>query len=180
MRIAKAPSLAAGALLFWALLGAPLTVHAEAALREWIGATPPLNLKDMNERAVDLESMRGRVVLINFWATWCEPCREEMPALERLRDKLKGRGFELVTVNYGESSGAVSRFLDRLKVSLPVLLDTHKETAISWRVKGLPTTFLVDAQGKARYWSFGEQDWTQGEPFRLVEALLAEAQGAQR
>jgi thiol-disulfide isomerase/thioredoxin len=179
MRIAKAPSLAAGALLFCGLLAAPLTVRPEAALREWIGATPPLNLKDLDDRPVDLDSMRGRVVLINFWATWCEPCRDEMPALERLRDKLKGRGFELVTVNYGESSGAVAKFLGRINVSVPVLLDTHKEAAISWRVNGLPTTFLVDAQGKARYWSFGEQDWTQGEPYRIVETLVTEAQRAQ-
>ena len=106
--------------------------------------------------------------------------REEMPALERLREKLKGRDFELVTVNFGESSGTVTRFLSKLNVSVPVLLDPTKEAADAWKVKGLPMTFLVDAEGTARYWSFGEQDWNEGESFRVVEALVGEARRAPR
>ena len=156
-------------------------VRAEAEIKPWKGgATPALKLRDLQDKPVDLAAMKGRVVLVNFWATWCEPCRDEMPALARLREKLKGRPFELVTVNFGESNATVSRFLARLNVSLPVLLDPAKEAADAWKVRGLPMTFLVDAQGIARFWSFGEQDWAEGEALKVVEGLLAEAPRAQR
>jgi thiol-disulfide isomerase/thioredoxin len=160
---------------------ASAAVRAETDIKPWKGGpTPALKLRNLADAPVDLASMKGRVVLINFWATWCEPCREEMPALQRLREKMKGRSFELVTVNFGESSGSVTRFLQALNVSLPVLLDPTKDAAEAWKVKGLPMTFLVDARGATRYWAFGEQDWSEGEPFKLVESLVGEAARAQR
>jgi len=156
------------------------TAVSAAEIKPWIGATPPLKLRDLQDQPFDLAAKRGRVVLVNFWASWCEPCREEMPALERLRAKLRNRGFELVTVNYGQSRDAATGFLTRFNLELPVLLDPEKQIAEAWRVRGLPMTILVDATGKARYSSFGEQDWSEGEPYRLVEALVAEAQRAKR
>src|SRR4051794_33629448 len=114
MHVNRAPLRAAGALAFWLLVGACAPAQADTEIKPWKGgATPALKLRDLNDRPVDLSAMKGRVVLVNFWATWCEPCREEMPALERLGEKLKGRSFELVTVNFGESSGAVQRFLQK-------------------------------------------------------------------
>ena len=124
---------------------------------------------------MDLKDLRGRVVLVNFWATWCEPCRDEMPALVRLREEMKGRPFEVLAVNFGESGAKVSAFLEREKISVPVLLDPEKEAAGRWNAKGLPMTFLVDARGRVRYWVFGERDWSEGEGLRLVEAMLKEA-----
>src|SRR5204862_3776572 len=119
MRLGHAPSRVARALAVSMSLACGLAV-AETDIKPWKGgATPSLKLRDLQDRPVDLASMKGRVVLINFWATWCEPCREEMPALERLREKLKGRAFELVTVNFGESAGTVNRFLEKIKVSVP-------------------------------------------------------------
>jgi thiol-disulfide isomerase/thioredoxin len=180
MRSGLAPSLLAGALAVSMSL-ACRPAAAETDIKPWKGgATPTLKLRDLQDRPVDLASMKGRVVLINFWATWCEPCRDEMPALERLREKLKGRSFELVTVNFGEGGAAINRFLEKIKVSVPVLLDPTKDAADAWKVRGLPMTFLVDATGTARYWSFGEQDWSEGEPFKLVESLVGEAARAQR
>jgi thiol-disulfide isomerase/thioredoxin len=178
MCVTRAPSLVARALVFSLLAcGSAL---AETDIKPWQGgATPALKLRDLQDKPVDLAEMKGRVVLINFWATWCEPCRDEMPALERLREKLKGRSFELVTVNFGESNATVARFLTKLNVSVPVLLDPTKDAADAWRVRGLPMTFLVDAGGNTRYWSFGEQDWSKGEPFKLVEGLVGEASRAQ-
>jgi|SRR5688572_5766107 len=179
MRGNRAPRLTAGALAFWMLACGPAAADAE--IKPWKGgATPALKLRDLQDKSFDLAVMKGRVVLVNFWATWCEPCRDEMPALERLREKLKGRSFELVTVNFGESNATVSRFLTKLNVSVPVLLDPVKDAADAWKVRGLPMTFIVDAGGTTRYWSFGEQDWSQGEPFRLVESLVREAPRAQR
>ena len=152
---------------------------AETELRPWTrGATPSLARQDLTGRTVDLKDMRGRVVLVNFWATWCDPCREEMPSFERLRTKLKGRPFEVLTVNYGEGVPKITQFMARHRISLPVLLDPDKESAAAWRAGGLPMTFLVDARGQVRYSAFGECDWSTGEPLRVVEALVAEATSA--
>ena len=153
---------------------------ASTQIKPWKGATPALKLRDLGGKPFDIASLRGRVVLVNFWASWCDPCREEMPALERLRAKLKDRGFELITVNYGQSKDAASRFMEKLSLDLPVLLDPDKGAASRWNVRALPMSFLVDAGGKARFASFGEQDWSAGEPYRLVESLLDEAQRAKR
>ena len=129
---------------------------------------------------MDLKELRGRVVLVNFWATWCEPCRDEMPSLERLREEMKGRPFEVLAVNYGESNAKVRGFVEREKLSVPVLLDPEKEAAGRWNAKGLPMTFLVDARGRIRYWVFGERDWGEGEAREHVRKLLDEAGVARR
>ena len=175
------PPLAAGALAFLVSLAASSLAHAQGEIKPWKGgATPVLALKDLDGRAVDLAGLGGRVVLINFWATWCEPCRDEMPSLVRLRDKLEGRPFELVMVNYGESNATVARLMSKLGLSIPVLLDPEKKIAQEWRVGGLPMTFLVDATGRVRFSTFGEHDWSEGEAFAAVDRLVAEARRAQR
>jgi thiol-disulfide isomerase/thioredoxin len=154
---------------------------AAAELRPWGNKpTPPLARADLAGRNVDLNDMRGRVVLVNFWATWCEPCRDEMPSLARLQQKLKGRPFEVLAVNFGESSDKVSDFVRKEGWSVPVLLDPDKQTAAAWGAKGLPMTFLVDAKGRVRYFAFGERDWSEGESLRVVEKLVAEAPRARQ
>ena len=134
----------------------------------------------MEGKAVDLKDLQGRVLVVNFWATWCEPCRDEMPSLQRLREKLDGRSFDVLAVNYGESREKVLQFLGKEKVALPVLLDPEMETAKAWGVGGLPMTFLIDAEGRVRYSVFGERDWSGGDSLALVEKLLAEAPRARR
>jgi thiol-disulfide isomerase/thioredoxin len=174
-------ALAPGTLLFMASLLGHLPALAAGEFKPWKGgATPSLALKDVEGTAVDVASFRGRVVVINYWATWCEPCRDEMPSLERLRAKMQGRPFELVMVNYGESAVTVNRFLSKLKIGLPVLLDPEMRTARAWGVGGLPMTFIVDAAGRIRYSTFGEQDWSEGEAFRLVEQVVSESARGKR
>ena len=152
---------------------------SETEIRPWKGgATPPLAGATLEGGHVDLAAFKGRVVLVNFWATWCDPCRAEMPSFERLRARLHGRPFEVLTVNYGEMPPRIRAFMERQRLSLPVLLDQDKEAAAAWHAGGLPMTFLVDAQGRIRYSAFGECDWSEGKPLRLVEALLAERPGA--
>ncbi|HET9652602.1 MAG TPA: TlpA disulfide reductase family protein, partial [Usitatibacter sp.] len=112
--------------------------------------------------------------------TWCEPCREEMPSLQRLRAKMDGKPLEVLTVNYGEFPQKIGPFMKREKIELPVLLDTQKDAARDWNAGGLPITFLVDAKGEVRYWVFGERDWSEGEPLRLVESLVNEGGHARR
>ena len=153
-----------------------VAAFASAELKPWKGGeTPPLASTTLEGRTLDLRDLKGRVVLVNFWATWCEPCREEMPSFQRLRDRMKGRPFEVITVNFGEGPAKIQPFLARWKVDLPVLLDRDKEAAAAWHAGGLPMTFLVDAQGRVRYSAFGECDWSEGEPLRVVQGLVAEA-----
>jgi thiol-disulfide isomerase/thioredoxin len=154
---------------------------AEAPIKKWSGKpTPALALPDLSGRTVDLRAMRGKVVVLNFWATWCEPCREEMPSLQRLRTKMNGKPVEVLTVNYGEWPQRIEPFMKREKIELPVLLDTQKEAARDWNAGGLPITFILDRKGDVRYWVFGERDWSEGEPLRLVETLAAEGVDAGR
>ena len=149
---------------------------AEPAIKPWGDKpTPPLATTWLDGKPIDLKELRGRVVLVNFWATWCEPCKEELPALLKLKEQLAGRPFELVTVNYGEFPDKINQFLARSGIQLPVLLDTQNEVSREWKVGGLPMTFLVDAHGRVRYYVFGERTWNEGEPRQLVEKLLAEA-----
>ncbi len=154
---------------------------AETEIKPWTApATPRLALSDLHGRAADLEALRGRVVIVNFWATWCVPCRDELPSLQRLRERFAGKPVEVITVNYGEFPQRVQPFLEKERLALPVWLDTQKEAAREWGVGGLPMTFLIDASGHARYRAFGELDWTAEEPVNLVEQLVKEAPGARR
>src|ERR1700682_6070766 len=136
-----------------AVASAAATVAIAAAeLRPGTGKpTPPLARADLAGKSVDLNDLRGRVVLVNFWATWCEPCREEMPSVARLQAKLKGKPFEVLAVNFGETNDKVAEFVRKEGWSVPVLLDPDKETAGAWGAKGLPMTFLVDARGRGGY-----------------------------
>ena len=103
-----------------------------------------------------------------------------MPSFERLKKKLEGRPFEVLTVNYGEGVPKITAFLRKEGIKLPVLLDPDKRSAQAWGAGGLPMTFLVDAAGRVRYSAFGECDWSEGEPLRVVENLIAESQRAGR
>jgi thiol-disulfide isomerase/thioredoxin len=134
----------------------------------------------LSGRTVDLRDLRGKVVVLNFWATWCEPCRDEMPSLQRLRAKMSGQPVEVLTVNYGEFPQRIEPFMKKQNIELPVLLDTQKDAAKAWNAGGLPITFIVDRKGDVRYWVFGERDWSEGEPLRLVESLAGEGGGAGR
>jgi len=145
----------------------------EADLPAWTGGpTQPLALKDLDGRPHDLADYRGKVVVVNFWATWCAPCRDELPSLERLRDALRGRPFEVLAVNVAEGESRVKRFLAEVPLRLPILLDRDGDAQRAWKVRGLPATFLLDREGSIRFWYLGELDWAHPKILRTVEALL--------
>jgi thiol-disulfide isomerase/thioredoxin len=171
---------------FWrvgaaAFAAAAALAMAEQPLRDWGGKpTPPLALTDLAGKPVDLARLRGRVVLVNFWATWCEPCIAEMPSIARLEAKLHGRPFQVLAVNYGESKAKIEAFLKKSGLKLHVLLDPDEKAADTWGAKGLPMSFLVDANGNVRYFVFGERDWTGPDSAKVVEKLVQEARDAGR
>jgi thiol-disulfide isomerase/thioredoxin len=161
------PVVVLAALAFAAAAGA-------AELKPWTGgATPPLVLQDLHGRTHRLADYRGKVVLVNFWATWCEPCREEMPSIERLRQSLAGKPFEVLAVNIGEPLGRIERFLEKMPLGFPMLLDRDTGAAKAWKARVVPATFLVGSDGRIRYVHYGELDWTS-EPVRKRVAELLE------
>lgn len=133
---------------------------------------PPLRLLDIDEETVDLQDLRGKVVVINFWATWCPPCRREMPSLERLKLSTEEQGVEVLAVNIGEDADTVFAFTGLLEPAptFPLLLDPDSGSLDDWKVKGLPTTFVVDPKGELAYRAVGGREFDHPE---LIEQLLA-------
>ena len=162
-------------------MAAAVATATEPPLRPWTAsATPPLALQDLAGGKVDLHSLQGRVVVVNFWATWCEPCTAEMPALQRLQERMRGKPFDVLAVNYGESAAKVDGFLRKSGLALHVLLDPDKRAADAWSAKGLPMTFVVDRGGRVRFWVFGERDWSRGDSLAAIEKLVDETGHAGR
>ncbi|MGZ8212441.1 MAG: TlpA family protein disulfide reductase [Burkholderiales bacterium] len=173
-RLSRGPvaSLFIGLALAWALL-APVPAAAAQALQPWGGeAAPSLVLKDAQGATHDLARQRGKVVLVNFWATWCEPCRHEMPSIQRLRDRLAGKPFVVYAVNVDEPDARVRRFLAETRLDLPVLLDPNKKVTRGWSVRVLPTTFIIGPDGRTRYRLVGDLDWSHDSVVGIVTQLI--------
>jgi thiol-disulfide isomerase/thioredoxin len=135
-------------------------------------ATPPLNLPSEDGPFWTLASARGQVVLLNFWASWCEPCRSEMPTLALLATRHENRGLQVVTVNFRETDAAVRRYSEAAPLGLPVLRDRDGAAAKAWRVRTFPTTFAIDRRGAVAFSVIGEADWNAAPALRWVSDLL--------
>jgi len=139
-----------------------------------MGPTPLLTLTDQRGTNHTLAAYHNRVVLINFWATWCEPCREEMPALQALQNKLGKERLVVLLVNYGESAEKVQKFVYNMPIDGPILLDRHMETAKAWQVRILPTSFVLGQDGQIRYSAVGLLDWGEAQVVKLITALATQ------
>ena len=135
-------------------------------------APPPLVLKDAAGKSHSLDAYKDKVVLVNFWATWCPPCREEMPSMQRLKEQMAGRPFVMLGVNSGEPPGDLEEFLKLVKVDFDILLDSDSAATKRWKVFGLPTSFLIDREGKVRHMLTGTTEWDKGEAMALIEEML--------
>jgi peroxiredoxin len=140
-----------------------------------LAATPPLELADANGSMHRLSDYRGKVVLLNFWATWCEPCRAELPSIERLRAALGKRAFVVLAVQMGGSARTAQGVADQLKLRFPLLLDRDSKVTEAWDVNIVPTTFLIGRDGAIAFRHAGEMDWSAAEARRKIEALLTQA-----
>jgi peroxiredoxin len=119
------------------------------------GPAPDFTLEDLDGRSVRLSDHRGQVVLINFWATWCLPCKTGMPEIESVYRTHRERGFAVLAVDMQEHAGLVRPFMAELGLTFPALLDLDGAVTRAYRVRGLPASFLVDRQGTVRYLKIG-------------------------
>jgi peroxiredoxin len=129
------------------VLGANTAVPAIAPL----SAAPDFTLHTMNGPNLRLQEQRGRVVMVNFWATWCGPCRQEMPQLNRLYEKYHAAGFVLLGVNVDDDTRKAAEVAGKLGVTFPVLLDTDKTVSKLYDLSTMPSTVIIDRDGKIRY-----------------------------
>ncbi len=131
-----------------------------------------LSLASMTGEQKSLENYKGKLVLLNFWATWCGPCAEEIPSLSRLVTELQSEPFEVVTVNIGEEKAHIGEFIKDLPVNFEILLDQDGSAVRDWRVYAYPTNFLLDRDGKITHAYRGALEWDSPEVISLIKSLL--------
>ncbi|MES9990313.1 MAG: TlpA disulfide reductase family protein [Candidatus Thiodiazotropha sp.] len=151
----------------------PALTHELTAIAESTPA-PKLRLLSMDDEMIDIGSLKGKVVVVNFWATWCPPCRQEMPSLEALYQETKARGVVVLAINIGEDFDTVLPFLDSLEPppSFPILLDSDSSTLSDWRVRGLPTTFVVAPDGNLAFEAVGGREFSHPDLIKQLLSLL--------
>ncbi len=137
------------------------------------GQAPAFELPTADGQTVALAGLEGKIVLLNFWATWCPPCREEMPSMERLHQEFKAQGLAVLAVNIQESPKQVAPFMRAFRLTFPALLDSEMKVTALYQVRGLPVTYLIDRTGRLIGQAVGARDWASPAARALVRALLA-------
>ena len=135
---------------------------------------PDVTLSDLSGHTVRLANLKGRVVFLNMWATWCQPCREEMPSMQALYQRMHGPDFEMVAVSADEAGkGVVEEFVREMHLTFPVLLDPDGQAAMRYGVTGFPETFIIDRNGRVVAHELGPREWNSPESrealLRLIE-----------
>ena len=138
----------------------------------WAGPLAGFSLLDTTGKAWRPADFAGRAVLLNFWASWCEPCRAEMPTLQQMADLYGPEQLLVLAVNFKEPPARALQFAKSTGVTLPVLLDLDGRTAQRWGVKVFPTTLAIDRKGQPRWRARGEVDWTGKAAEKLIAPLL--------
>ncbi|SFC11937.1 Thiol-disulfide isomerase or thioredoxin [Polaromonas sp. OV174] len=139
---------------------------------KWSGPVSAFELLDTTGKTWRLADLRGRAVLLNFWASWCEPCRAEMPTLQQVADLYGPDKLLVLAINFKEPAARALQFAKSTGVSLPVLLDLKGQQARQWGVKVFPTTLTLDHKGQPRHRVQGEVDWTDSAADKLIAGLL--------
>lgn len=156
------------------LLLATSTLHA-GELMEYEGRPlPGFALQDLQGESHRLADYRGKVVMVNFWATYCAPCIKEIPSMQRLQEKLGEESFAILAVNMAESRRDVENFLQEhdIRVDFPVLLDPDGQVVSQWMITAVPTTFILDPAGEVRYGLFGGLEWDKPEIVKTLSGLM--------
>lgn len=130
-------------------------------------------LSDLSGKPVKLSDYRGKVVMLNFWASWCPPCRSEMPAMQKLNEKMAGKPFAIVAVNLEKGAGdAVRKFIAKNGYTFKVLLDDKGEVAARYSIYSIPTTFIIDKKGKVVDKLIGARDWLSDDYLKAWSKLV--------
>jgi thiol-disulfide isomerase/thioredoxin len=137
-------------------------------------AAPAFRLDSLEGKVVNLADYRGQVVLLNFWASWCGPCRQEMPILEQLHKQYRSKGFTLVGVNVEPDSGAALKWLKSTPVSFPILFDRESVASKLYEVQGMPNTVIIDRQGRVRFIHRGYKAGEENEYLDQIRSLIRE------
>lgn len=153
----------------------PELSHNLTAVKKSIQASD-FELQDMDEETVKLSDYRGKVVLLNFWATWCPPCIREMPSMERLHQQVNAEDFKVIAVNQMEDADEVFAFTGQLEIdpTFEILFDKTSSVSQEYSVRGLPTTYLIDKKGKIRYRAVGGREFDHAEVIKLINNLIEE------
>jgi cytochrome c biogenesis protein CcmG, thiol:disulfide interchange protein DsbE len=135
---------------------------------------PEIVLKDLQGRDVKLSDLRGKVVLVNFWATWCKPCKEEMPSMEILWDNFKSEDFVLLAISMDRvtTKKDISPFLESMRLTFPILTDSWGQTDKRYKLMGVPETYIIDQKGVLREKVIGPRDWTLADSVATIVQLL--------
>ena len=161
----------AGLLLAGSVAFVPLAETDAAELKE---VAPDFTLKSMGGKNLKLSEMAGNVVLINFWASWCGPCREEMPLLNALHNKYEPLGFMVLGVNVEENPANAEGFLKNFPVDFPILLDDSNKVSKQYKVIAMPTTVVVDRDGNMRFLHQGYKSGDEATYRQMVKKLVRE------
>lgn len=156
-----------------AALGAVLLV-AVATAADSSGPAPAFTLTDLSGQQEALSKYKGQVVMVNFWATWCGPCQQEMPLLDQMYKKYKPAGFTLIGVNVDKEAPPVKALLERKPVSFPVLLDPANSVSKAYNVNEMPSTVIVDRKGQIRYIHRGYRPGDENEYQDRIRQLIRE------
>ena len=145
-----------------------------AASEKLSGKSANFTLKSRSGKNIKLSELRGEVVMLNFWASWCGPCRKEMPILEKIHKKYKKLGFTLLGVNVEQDTRAAKRYLKDVKVSFPILFDPANKTSKLYNVSAMPTTILIDRNGNKRFLHKGYKSGYENAYKKEIKKLLRE------
>jgi peroxiredoxin len=146
-------------------------VGSTLAQSGWIAPAPPFRLPDLHGEYHHSSEYRGKVLIVNFWASWCAPCREELPSMNRAWAELQDESVVMLAINVGEDREAVLAFNRDYPIDFQVLLDSYGNISQRWRVVGMPTTFLVNRKGKIIHRIAGKREWDSEELLGLVRGL---------
>jgi peroxiredoxin len=160
--------------LLAAALAAGAVGGAAAAGTDASGPAPAFTLATLNGESATLSQYKGQVVMLNFWATWCGPCQQEMPLLDQMYKKYKPAGFTLIGVNVDKDAPPVKQLLDRKPVGFPVLLDPASQVSKSYHVDEMPSTVLIDRKGNIRYLHRGYKPGDENEYQDRIRQLIRE------
>ncbi len=128
-------------------------------------------LADQDGAKHKLSDFRGNPVIVNFWATWCPPCRKELPSMNRAWRKLKDQGIQMIAIDVGEDEDTIFGFLSDYPIDFLVLMDLDGTEVTRWPVKGVPTTFVIDPEGRIAYTAIGGREWDDSKLMEQVQAL---------